>query len=42
MIKATYDTNILVSGTVSPQGPSAFVIDAWINDDVEMITSINQ
>lgn len=25
MIKATYDTNVLVSGTVSLQGPPAFV-----------------
>lgn len=39
MIKATYDTNTLASGTVSSDGSSAFVIDAWINDEVEMITS---
>lgn len=39
MIKATYDTNVLVSGTVSLQGPSAFAIEAWVNDDVEMIIS---
>ena len=39
MIKATYDTNTLASGTVSSYGWSAFVINAWINDDVEMVTS---
>lgn len=39
MLKATYDTNTLVSGTTISQGPVSFVIDAWINDEVEMITS---
>lgn len=39
MIKATYDTNTLVSGTTILQGPISNVINAWINDDVEMITS---
>lgn len=39
MLKATYDTNILVSGTTVSQGPIANVINTWINDDVEMITS---
>ena len=39
MIKAVYDTNSLASGTISTQGPSSFIIDAWINSDVEMITS---
>lgn len=39
MLKATYDTNTLVSGTTVSQGPIADVINAWINDDVEMITS---
>lgn len=38
MIKATYDTNTLASGTIS-SGSVSFVIDAWINDDVELITS---
>lgn len=39
MIKATYDTNTLVSGTTIAQGPVAFVINSWINDEIEMITS---
>ena len=39
MIKATYDTNTLVSGTTISHGPISNVINAWINDDVEMITS---
>lgn len=39
MLKATYDTNTLVSGITIYQGPIANVINAWINDDVEMITS---
>lgn len=39
MIKATYDTNILVSGTTISRGPISNVINAWINDEVEMITS---
>lgn len=39
MIKVTYDTNTLVSGTTISQGPISNVINAWINDDVEMITS---
>lgn len=39
MIKATYDTNTLVSGTTVSHGPVAFVIDAWIKNDVQMITS---
>lgn len=39
MIKATYDTNTLASGTAISQGPISFIIDAWINDEVEMITS---
>ena len=39
MIKATYDTNTLVSGTTISQGPISNVINAWINDEVEMITS---
>lgn len=39
MLKATYDTNTLVSGTTISQGPISNVINAWINDDVEMITS---
>lgn len=39
MISATYDTNILVSGTTISQGPVSFVIDAWINDEVQLITS---
>ncbi len=39
MIKATYDTNTLASGTFSLQGPAAFIINAWINDEVEMVTS---
>ncbi len=39
MIKATYDTNTLASGTTVSHGPISFVIDAWINDEVQMITS---
>lgn len=39
MIKATYDTNTLASGTTISQGPVSFVMDAWINDELEMITS---
>lgn len=39
MIRATYDTNTLVFGTTSPQGPISFIIESWINDEVEMITS---
>ena len=39
MIKATYDTNTLVSGTTISHGPISNVINAWINNDVEMITS---
>src|SRR5260221_9572685 len=39
MIRATYDTNTLASGTITSQGPVSYVIDAWINDEVEMITS---
>ena len=39
MIKATYDTNTLASGATISQGPISFVMDAWINDEVEMITS---
>lgn len=39
MLKATYDTNTLVSGTTISQGPISDIINAWINDDVEMITS---
>lgn len=39
MILATYDTNTLASGTVSTMGPPAFIIDAWINTDVTLITS---
>lgn len=39
MLKATYDTNTLVSGTIISQGPISNVINAWINDEVEMITS---
>ncbi len=39
MLKATYDTNILVSGTTVLQGPIANVINAWIDDEIELITS---
>ena len=39
MIKATYDTNILASGTTVSHRPISFMIDAWINDEVQMITS---
>lgn len=39
MIRATYDTNTLASGTISVQGAVSFVIDAWINDEIEMVTS---
>lgn len=39
IIKAIYDTNTLVSGTTVEQGPVSFIIDAWIKDEVEMITS---
>jgi putative PIN family toxin of toxin-antitoxin system len=39
MIKAVYDTNVLVSGTVSTSSPSAFLIDAWISNVVTIITS---
>lgn len=39
MIKATYDTNTLASGTAIAQGPPSFVVNAWVNDEVEMITS---
>jgi len=39
MIKATYDTNTLASGATIAQGPVSFVLDAWIRDEVEMITS---
>jgi len=39
VIKATYDTNTLVSGTTISHGPISNVINAWINNDVEMITS---
>lgn len=38
-MKATYDTNTLASGTATAQGPISYIIDAWINDDVEMVTS---
>ena len=39
MLKVTYDTNALVSGTTISRGPISHVISAWINDEVEMITS---
>lgn len=39
MIKATYDTNTLASGTAISQGPVSYIIDSWINDDIEMVTS---
>ncbi|MEK7573549.1 MAG: hypothetical protein AAB531_03940 [Patescibacteria group bacterium] len=39
MTKATYDTNTLASGTIDSHGPISFMIDAWINDEVQMITS---
>ncbi|MGH7203491.1 MAG: putative toxin-antitoxin system toxin component, PIN family [Candidatus Levyibacteriota bacterium] len=39
MLRATYDTNTLVSGAVTSQGAVSVVIDAWINDEVDMITS---
>ncbi len=39
MIKATYDTNTLVSGISISHSPVSFIIDAWINDEVEMVTS---
>lgn len=39
MLKATYDTNTLVSGTIISQGPISNIINAWIHDEVEMITS---
>lgn len=39
MLRATYDTNTLISGTTISKGPIANVINAWINDDVVMITS---
>ena len=39
MIRATYDTNTLVSGATISQGPISFIMNAWINDDVEMVTS---
>lgn len=39
MISAVYDTNILASGTISSGTPVAHVIDAWINDEVTVITS---
>ncbi len=39
MLKATYDTNILVSGFTISQGSVAFVMNAWLNDEVDMITS---
>jgi putative PIN family toxin of toxin-antitoxin system len=38
MIRATYDTNTLVSGTIS-SGSVSLVIDAWMNNEVEVITS---
>lgn len=39
MIRATYDTNTLASGASTVRGPVAFVMNAWINDEVEMVTS---
>lgn len=39
MIKVIYDTNILASGASTVRGPVSFVMNAWINDEVEMITS---
>jgi uncharacterized protein len=39
MIRAVYDTNILVSGTVTANSPSAYLIDAWINNTVTLVTS---
>lgn len=31
--------NTLASGAVDPHGPISFMINAWINDEVQMITS---
>ncbi|HLD84130.1 MAG TPA: putative toxin-antitoxin system toxin component, PIN family [archaeon] len=33
------DTNVLVSGTIVPNGNSAFVLDSWRNRKVRIITS---
>lgn len=39
MIKATYDTNTLASATVALHGSISLLLNALINDEVEMITS---
>jgi putative PIN family toxin of toxin-antitoxin system len=36
---AVYDTNVLVSGATISEGSIAKIIDAWIDDEVTLITS---
>jgi putative PIN family toxin of toxin-antitoxin system len=38
MIRATYDTNTLVSGTIS-SGSIAIIINAWLQNEIEIVIS---
>lgn len=38
-LKATLDTNVLVSGLISQQGAPREIVDAWVSDEFTLVTS---
>lgn len=42
LISAVLDTNVLVSGLISEQGPPRRIVDAWLEGRFALITSLYQ
>lgn len=40
--RAVIDTNVLVSGLISEQGPPRLIVDAWLADRFLLVTSLYQ
>ena len=39
-IRAVLDTNVIVSGLVADKGPSRYILDAWLEDRLVLVTSL--
>jgi len=39
-VSAVVDTNVLVSGLVAPAGPPRQILDAWLEEDFTLVTSL--
>ena len=39
MVRVVFDSNVLISARLAPQGPSASLLGAWTEQNIEMIVS---